>query len=84
MPLTDLSCKNAKPKEKPYKLADSQGLFLLVSPNGSRYWRMNYRYEGKQKTLALGSYPETPLGQARAKGLAAKKQLANGLDPSQA
>lgn len=53
MPLTDLSCKNAKPKEKPYKLADSQGLFLLASPNGSRYWRMNYRYEGKQKTLAL-------------------------------
>ncbi len=84
MPLTDLACKNAKPKEKAYKLADSQGLFLLVSPNGSRYWRMNYRYEGKQKTLSLGRYPDTPLGQAREKCLTAKKLLASGVDPSQA
>lgn len=84
MTLTDLACKNAKPKEKAYKLADSQGLFLFVSPNGSRYWRMNYRFDGKQKSLALGVYPETPLGEAREKCTAAKKLIASGIDPSQA
>lgn len=84
MPLTDLACKNAKPKDKPYKLADSQGLYLSIQPNGSKYWRINYRFLGKQKSLALGVYPETSLGMAREQCQAARKQLANGIDPSQA
>ena len=84
MALTDLACKNAKPKEKPYKLADSQGLYLSVHPNGSKYWRMNYRFLGKQKSLSLGVYPEVPLGSAREQCQSARKLLAAGTDPSQA
>ena len=57
MPLTDPTCKNAKPKDKPYKLSDSKGMFLLVNPNGSKYFRLKYRIDGKEKTLALGVYP---------------------------
>lgn len=54
MKLTDLACKTAKPKETTYKLSDGQGLFLEVRPTGARYWRMKYRYAGKEKRLALG------------------------------
>jgi hypothetical protein len=54
MSLTDTACKNAKPKEKPYKLADEKGMFLLVNPNGLKYFRVKYRFDGKEKTLALG------------------------------
>ncbi|MDP2902079.1 MAG: Arm DNA-binding domain-containing protein [Methylovulum sp.] len=54
MPLTDTACKNAKPKDKPYELADEKGMFLLVNPNGSKYFRMKYRFNGKEKNLALG------------------------------
>ncbi len=61
------TCKNAKPKDKPYKLADEKGLFLLVNPNGSKYFRLKYRIDGKEKLLALGVYPETSLKQAREK-----------------
>ncbi len=84
MPLTDIACKNAKPKDKPYKLADSQGLYLSIQPNGSKYWRFNYRFLGKQKSLALGVYPETSLATARENCQAARKQLMSGIDPSQA
>jgi hypothetical protein len=75
MPLTDLAIRNAKPKEKPYKLADGGNLFLLVQPNGSKWWRYAYRFHKKQKLLALGSYPETSLAEAREKHAVAHKQV---------
>jgi len=61
MALTAAAIKNAKGREKPYKLTDSDGLFLYVTPNGERYWRMNYRHLGKQKTLAFEVYPTPAL-----------------------
>ena len=82
--LTDTACKNAKPKEKPYRLADEKGLYLEVMPNGSKYFRLKYRYEGKEKRLALGVYPETSLKEAREKREEARKQLAQGIDPGEA
>ncbi|WP_036247012.1 integrase arm-type DNA-binding domain-containing protein [Methylobacter sp. BBA5.1] len=84
MPLSDVTCKNAKPQEKPYKIADEKGMFLLVNPNGSKYFRLKYRFAGKEKTLALGVYPETSLKQAREKRDAARKQVMDGIDPGQA
>lgn len=59
MPLTDTAVKNAKPKAKPYKLTDGDGLYLLIKPNGGRYWRFKYLYVGREKLLALGTYPGT-------------------------
>ena len=82
MPLTDKSCKNAKPKDKPYRLADSGGMYLEVLPSGGRYWRVKYRLAGKEKRLALGVYPQVSLLEAREKREAAKKLLSNGVDPS--
>ncbi len=82
MPLTDAACRNAKPSEKPRKLADAGNLYLLVQPTGSRLWRMNYRFAGKQKTLAFGKYPEVSLGEARARRDEARMILASGLDPA--
>lgn len=67
MPLTDLALRNAKPAEKPYKLADGGGLHLFVTPNGSRLWRLKYRIDGKEKLLSLGPYPTMPLAMAREK-----------------
>ncbi len=81
MPLTDTAIRNAKPKEKPYKLQDEKGLYLLVNPNGSKYFRYNYRCAGKRKTLALGVYPDTALKDAREKRDTAKKKLDGGIDP---
>ena len=83
MALTDAKIRAAKPDEKPYKLADSGNMFLLVHPNGSRYWRLRYRFLGKEKTLALGVYPEVSLSQARAKRDAARKQITEGIDPGE-
>jgi integrase len=82
MLLTNTAIKNAKPKDKPYKLADGDGLYLLVKPNGGKYWRLKYRYVGKEKLLALGTYPEVTLENAREKRLAARKLISNGADPS--
>ena len=82
--LTDPKVSKAKPQPKPYKLADGGGLFLLVDPNGGRYWRLAYRYAGKQKAIGLGVYPAVTLADARAKRDAAKALLANGTDPSAA
>lgn len=82
MLLTDKAVKNAKPKEKSYRLKDGDGLFLQVEPIGSRYWRLRYFFNGKEKMLALGTYPEVTLAEARAKRLDARKQLQNGIDPS--
>ncbi|MCA8219098.1 integrase arm-type DNA-binding domain-containing protein [Burkholderia cepacia] len=83
MNLTDLAVRNAKPREKPYKLTDGDGMFLLVQPNGSRYWRFAYRYLGKQKILALGVYPEVGLALARQRRAEAREQLALGADPGE-
>ncbi|QPS90987.1 tyrosine-type recombinase/integrase [Atlantibacter hermannii] len=72
----------AKPREKAYKLADGAGLYLEVAPSGSRYWRMKYRFNGKEKRMAFGVYPAVSLAQARALRDQAKKKLAEGIDPS--
>jgi integrase len=82
MGLTAVAIKAAKGRDKPYKLTDGDGLHLLVLPSGGRYWRVNYRYLGKQKTLALGVWPEVELADARAKRDAARRLLAKGCDPA--
>jgi len=74
----------AKPKDKPYKLADGGGLYLLIKPNGARYWRLKYRVAGKEKLLALGVYPDVTLADARAKRDEAKRGIAGGIDPNEA
>lgn len=84
MPLTDAKARAAKPQEKAYRLADSGGMYLEVMPTGARYWRLKYRYAGKEKRLALGVYPEVSLTKARAKRDSAKNMLADGIDPSAA
>ncbi|HIF92025.1 MAG TPA: DUF4102 domain-containing protein [Myxococcales bacterium] len=61
MPLSDRAIRSAKPKPKPYKISDGEGMFLLVHPNGSKYFRLKYRYAGKERTLALGVFPATTL-----------------------
>ncbi|EBQ9796990.1 integrase [Salmonella enterica subsp. enterica serovar Kottbus] len=83
MKLTARQISTAKPTEKPYKLSDGGGLYLLVNPNGSRYWRMKYRYAGKEKLLSIGVYPEVTLAEARDKRTEAKRMLAAGDDPSE-
>lgn len=82
MALTDTATRTAKPKEKPYKLADERGLFLLVNPTGGKLWRLKYRIDGKEKLLAIGPYPEVSLAQARERREEARKLLTNGIDPS--
>lgn len=82
MPLTDTACRNSKPAEKSRKLSDGGGLFLLVQPSGSKLWRYAYRHAGKQKTLAIGAYPEVSLKDARRKHFEARAMLADGIDPS--
>ena len=81
MPLTATEVKQSKPQGKPYKLSDGGGLYLLVQPKGARYWRYKYRYGGKEKTLALGVYPEVSLKVARQKHQNARDKLAQGIDP---
>lgn len=83
MPLTDTAIRSAKPTEKPQKLADEKGLFLLVHPNGSKYWRLKYRFDGKEKGLAFGVYPDVGLKDARAKRDEARRLLADGIDPGE-
>ncbi len=80
MPLTDTACRNARAGEKPLKLSDERGLYLLVNKAG-KYWRWDYRFAGKRKTMALGVYPEVPLAKARAQRDDARKRLADGNDP---
>lgn len=81
MPLTDTQLKNLKPKAAPFRVADGGGLFIEVRKRGSKLWRFAYRFDGKQKMLALGSYPETSLARAREKRLEAKSLLQDGIDP---
>jgi integrase len=83
MTLTAVEIKNVKPLEKPLKLSDGGGLYVLVSPTGSKYWRLDYRFKGKRKTLAIGVYPAVTLLKARERREAARKLLADGIDPSE-
>lgn len=80
--LSDARIRALKPKEKPYKQADFDGLYLLVKPNGSKLWRFKYRWHQKEKLLALGKYPEVTLADARRKRDDARSLIANGEDPS--
>ncbi len=80
--LSDIQAKKAKALEKSYKLSDGGGMYLEVMPNGSKYWRLKYRFGGKEKRLALGVYPVVSLAQARERRENARKLLSNGLDPS--
>lgn len=82
MALTDTAIRTAKPREKLYRMADSQGLCLEVTTSGGKLWRLRYRFEGKAKMLSLGSYPAVTLAQARERRDAARKILAQGIDPS--
>ncbi|CAH1905835.1 Integrase family protein [Candidatus Nitrotoga sp. HW29] len=82
MPLTEMEIKKAKATDKPYKLTDGGGLFLLVHTNGGKYWRLRYRVGGKEKLLAIGVYPDVTLSEARERREQARKLLANGADPS--
>jgi integrase len=81
MALTAKAIDAAKPQKKPYKLTDGQGLYLLVMPAGGRLWRMNYRFDGRQKTLSFGNYPDVSLAKARERRMAARQTLADGVDP---
>lgn len=80
--LHETRIRAAKPAEKPYKLFDERGLFLLVTPTGGRLWRLRYRMAGVEKLLALGAYPDVPLKRAREKRDEARKLVADGIDPS--
>lgn len=85
MPLSDTAIKNAKPSpDKPngYKITDEKGMYVLIHGNGSKYFHLDYRFNGKRGTLALGIYPETSLKEAREKRDIAKKQISDGIDPS--
>ncbi|HHM2245016.1 TPA: tyrosine-type recombinase/integrase, partial [Klebsiella pneumoniae] len=83
MALTDIKVRTTKPSDKPFKLTDGRGMHLLINPNGSKYWRLQYRFGGKQKVLALGVYPMVSLGEARRKRDEAKKLVSDGIDPSE-
>jgi integrase len=83
MKLTDTAIKKSKPEARAFKMTDGGGLFLLVQSSGSKYWRLAYRFEGKQKLLALGVYPDVPLVLARERREEARKLLAAGVDPSE-
>jgi integrase len=83
MSLSDAKARTAKPRSKPYKISDGEGLFLLVTPAGGKYWRCRYFFGGKEKLLALGVYPEVSLGDARERRAQARKVLANGDDPAE-
>jgi integrase len=80
--LAETTIRHTKPKEKPYKLYDGRGLFLLVAPTGGRLWRLRYRHGGKEKLLALGRYPDVPLRRAREKRDEARSLVADGIDPN--
>ena len=79
--LTDLTIRGAKPGERLVKLSDGEGLQLHVHPNGSRLWRLAYRFDGKQKILAMGKYPEVGLKEARNRKAKVRAKLADGVDP---
>ncbi|MGD0941213.1 MAG: Arm DNA-binding domain-containing protein [Terracidiphilus sp.] len=81
MALTDTTIRATKPAKKPFKIYDREGLFLLVNPGESKLWRWRYWADGKEKLMALGEYPIVNLAEARERHFAARKKLANGIDP---
>ena len=83
MPLTDAAARNAKPAAKTVRMFDRDGLYLEVSPRGGKWWRLKYRYAGKEKRVSLGVYPEVNLKRARARTIDARQLLAEGVDPSE-
>jgi hypothetical protein len=83
MPLSDTAVRAAKPSERPVKLFDGRGLFLLVTPAGGKLWRFKYRFADKEKLLALGKYPEITLKEARVRSDDARKLLAHAIDPGE-
>lgn len=83
MSLTDTAVRSAKAREKTYKLSDAKGLYLLVEANGSKLWRLKYRFVGKERKLSMGAYPEVTLAQARGRQLDARRLLASGVDPGE-
>ncbi len=83
MPLSDTAIRTAKPKDKTYTLTDGDGMYLEVTPTGGKWWRLKYRFGGKQKRLSLGTYPDTGLKEARGKRHEARKLLAAGADPGE-
>src|SRR6266568_1907688 len=84
MSLSDAKVRNAKPRARPYKIADNEGLFLSITPAGGKYWRLKYFFAGKEKLLALGVYPNVTLADARERRAQARKVLAAGDDPGEA
>ncbi|GGA41033.1 Arm DNA-binding domain-containing protein [Pelagibacterium lentulum] len=82
MPLSDIACKRAKPKDKPYRLSDGDGLYLRVQTNGSKLWQLRYLYLDKENILSFGQYPLVSLLGARGKRDEAKKLLIAGIDPA--
>src|SRR5579872_6669000 len=83
MPLTNAAIANVKPASKPVKMFDAGGLYLEVAPAGGKWWRLKYRFNGKEKRISLGVYPEVTLKDARERRDTARKQLANGIDPGE-
>jgi hypothetical protein len=83
MPLSDTQIRTAKAGDKNYKLSDERGLYLEVAPNGSKRWRLKYRFEGKEKRLSLGVYPDIGLKTARERRDEERRRVANKIDPSE-
>lgn len=83
MPLSDTAIRAAKPKEKTYLMTDGEGMYLEITPAGGKWWRFKYRFDGKQKRLSLGTYPDTGLKEAREKRQEVRRLLATGVDPSE-
>lgn len=82
MPLTDSAVRNAQSREKPYKMADSQGLYIQIMPSGGKHWKMKYRFEGREKKLSFGEYPRVSLREARNRRDEARNMLTKGIDPA--
>ena len=81
--LTELQCKNFQPQDKSYKKFDSGGMFLLIKPNGNKYWHLKYKYAGKEKLMSLGVYPGVSLKEARKKRDELKLKISENIDPVQ-
>ena len=81
MALTDIAVRHARPRKRVYRLNDGRGLVLLIQPNGAKWWRFRYRWQGVEQMLSMGTYPDTPLVLARTRRDDARQQLAKGVDP---
>ena len=81
MALSNMTCQAAKPKIKPYKMADGEGLYLEVTPNGTKFWRLKYRLHGKEKRISIGAYPAISIADARKAKEEIKRDIKVGIDP---